>query len=128
MAPIVQHDWENETRRTFQDYAVYRSLFETVQTCNPVQIKFQQTFRLHRDMAEFLRRSIYTLDGLHYFSEKDRLLPLSAQADPFVAAVLNSEHPCILYTYDAADGLTRVFLGWGRSITHTNKIPARCCN
>jgi superfamily I DNA and/or RNA helicase len=107
MAPIVQHDWENETRRTFQDYAVYRSLFETVQACDPVQIKFQQTFRLHRDMAEFLRRSIYTLDGLHYFSEKDRLLPLSAQADPFVAAVLNSDHPIVVITHDETSSQVR---------------------
>jgi superfamily I DNA and/or RNA helicase len=107
MAPIVQHDWENETRRTFQDYAVYRSLFETVQVCNPVEIKFQQTFRLHRDMAEFLRRSIYTLDGLHYFSEKDHLLPLSAQADPFVAAVLNSAHPIVVVTHDEQSSQVR---------------------
>jgi hypothetical protein len=107
MAPIVQHDWENETRRTFQDYAVYRSLFETVQACDPVEIKFQQTFRLHRDMAEFLRRSIYTLDGLHYFSEKDHLLPLSAQSDPFVAAVLNSEHPIVVVTHDEKSSQVR---------------------
>ncbi len=107
MAPIVQHDWENETRRTFQDYAVYRSLFETVQTCQPVEIKFQQTFRLHRDMAEFLRRSIYTLDGLHYFSEKDHLLPLAAQSDPFVAAVLNSDHPIVVVTHDEKSSQVR---------------------
>lgn len=107
MAPIVQHDWENEARRTFQDYAVYRSLFETVQACDPVEIKFQQTFRLHRDMAEFLRRSIYTLDGLHYFSENDTLLPLSEQADPFVAAVLNSKHPIIVVTHDEKSSQVR---------------------
>ncbi len=107
MAPIVQHDWENETRRTFQDYAVYRSLFETMQACEPVEIKFQQTFRLHRDMAEFLRRSVYTLDGLHYFSEKDHLLSLSAQADPFVAAVLNSEHPIVVVTHDEKSSQVR---------------------
>ena len=107
MAPIVQHDWENETRRTFQDYAVYRSLFETVQACDPVEIKFQQTFRLHRDMAEFLRRSIYTLDGLHYFSEKNHLLPLSAQADAFVAAVLNSVHPIVVVTHDEKSSQVR---------------------
>jgi hypothetical protein len=107
MAPIVQHDWENEARRTFQDYAVYRSLFETVKACDPVEIKFQQTFRLHRDMAEFLRRSIYTLDGLHYFSEKDQLLPLSTQADPFVAAVLNSEHPIVVVTHDEKSSQVR---------------------
>ena len=44
MAPIVKHDWENETRRTFQEYAVYRSLFDTVQRAgardDPVRAEF----------------------------------------------------------------------------------------
>ena len=40
MAPIVKHDWANETRRTFQDYAVYRSLFDTIQGCNPRLLQF----------------------------------------------------------------------------------------
>ncbi|MCA9878103.1 MAG: ATP-binding protein, partial [Thermomicrobiales bacterium] len=99
MPPIVQHDWDNETRRTFQDYEVYQSLFDTVRACQPVQIQFQQTFRLHRDMAEFLRRSVYTLDGLHYFSEREHLLSVLPQSDPFVAAVLDPTYPIVVITH-----------------------------
>jgi ATP-dependent exoDNAse (exonuclease V) alpha subunit len=32
MPPIVQHDWESEARRTFRQYQVYESLFDTLPT------------------------------------------------------------------------------------------------
>ena len=35
MPPIVKHDWEQETRRTFQQYEVYTSLFDTLRQHNP---------------------------------------------------------------------------------------------
>ena len=30
MPPIVKHDWDRELRRTFQQYRVYDSLFDTL--------------------------------------------------------------------------------------------------
>lgn len=102
MAPIVKHDWENETRRTFQDYAVYRSLFDTVLGCNPVMLQFERSFRLDQDMAEFLRRGIYSRDGLAYHSQRDGRLQVASHDDPFVQAVLDPDYPLVVIVHEEA--------------------------
>jgi hypothetical protein len=107
MAPIVKHDWENETRRTFQDYAVYQSLFETVRGCQPRMIQFERSFRLDQDMAEFLRRSVYAQDGLQYHSQRDGRLLFDGHDDPFVAAVLDPDYPLVVIVHDEASSQLR---------------------
>ena len=88
MPPIVKNDWANERRRTFQEFRSYESLFLTLMPLQPVMIKFAESFRLHADMAEFLRKEIYQQDGIAYHSNRRELLATHAIADPFVAAVL----------------------------------------
>jgi hypothetical protein len=102
MAPIVKHDWANETRRTFQDYAVYRSLFDTVRALDPVMIQFTESFRLHRDMAEFLRQSVYAHDHLAYYSRRHGALQCGDAGDPFVVAALDPLHPLVVIVHDEA--------------------------
>jgi superfamily I DNA and/or RNA helicase len=100
MAPIVRHDWENETRRTFQEYAVYRSLFETVRLAGAELIQFAQSFRLDRDMAEFLRRAIYSQDELDLHSRRTGRLGNVTHPLPFVRAALAPEHPLVVIVHD----------------------------
>ena len=107
MAPIVKHDWENETRRTFQDYAVYRSLFDTIRGCHPRPIQFERSFRLDQDMAEFLRRSVYAQDGLQYYSRRTGRLRHDGNRDDFVAAVLQPDHPLVIVVHDEAASQVR---------------------
>jgi superfamily I DNA and/or RNA helicase len=107
MAPIVKHDWESETRRTFQDYAVYRSLFDSVLGCNPAMIQFQQSFRLDRDMAEFLRQSIYARDGIAYHSQRCGRIRFDGHQDEFVAAALDPAHPLVVIVHDEASSQLR---------------------
>jgi hypothetical protein len=107
MAPIVKHDWENETRRTFQDYAVYRSLFDTILACHPTVIQFERSFRLDQDMAEFLRRTIYAQDGLRFHSERRGRIHFDGHADEFIAAVLHPEHPLVIVVHDEASSQLR---------------------
>lgn len=104
MPPIVHHDWLGEPRRTFQEFKSYRSLYETLtdQAPPPPVIKFAESFRLHADMAEFLRREVYRQDGIDYHSRKQDLLPLVEVGDPFVAAVLKPEHPLVVVVHDEA--------------------------
>ncbi len=83
MPPIIQHDWESEPRRTFQEYRAYDSLFQWLYTRDVPTIKFAESFRLHRDMAAFLREEIYRHDGIPYFSDKDATLPPFATGDRF---------------------------------------------
>lgn len=107
MAPIVKHDWANETRRTFQDFAVYRSLFDTVLACNPTMIRFERSFRLDRDMAEFLRRGVYARDGLRFHSERDGALRFDGHEDPFVRAALDPAYPLVVVVHDEAGSQLR---------------------
>ena len=100
MAPIVQHDWANESRRTFQDYAVYRSLFETARQTGAALIQFEESFRLDRDMAEFLRRAVYAQDNLNYHSRRTGRLRPVVDDSPFVQAALKPEHPLIVIVHD----------------------------
>jgi hypothetical protein len=107
MAPIVKHDWDNEARRTFQDYAVYRSLFDTVRQFKPAEIKFERSFRLDQDMAEFLRRHIYSRDDLHFHSTRAGRLRQCRHDEDFVCAALDPAHPLVVIVHDEASSQLR---------------------
>jgi len=102
MPPIVKHDWAVEPRRTFKTFRSYESLFLTLLERQPPVpvIKFAESFRLHADMAAFLRREVYRKDGINYHSHKHEVLPPFAHADPFVAAVLAPAHPIVVVVHD----------------------------
>jgi len=102
MPPIVQNDWEREVRRTFTVFRSYDSLFLTLRDQLPEehQIRFEESFRVHTDIAEFLRQQIYRHDGIHYFSQKTALLPAIPSPDPFVRAALDPNHPLTVVIHD----------------------------
>ncbi|HEX5503477.1 MAG TPA: AAA domain-containing protein [Thermomicrobiales bacterium] len=107
MAPIVKHDWRNERRRTFQEYRSYESLFQALHDQGVPLIKFEESFRLHADLAEFLRREVYQQDGIRYHSHRHDILPVVAHADPFVAGVLAPAHPLVVVVHDETGSQTR---------------------
>ena len=107
MPPIVHHDWEREYRRTFRQYEVYTSLFDTLRQHNPPMIQFAESFRLHAAMADFLREEVYRHDGIHYHSRKRDLLPARSVPDEFVAAVLRPEYPLVVVVHDEAGSQVR---------------------
>lgn len=107
MPPIVRHDWEREARRTFRQYEVYTSLFDTLRQHNPPMIQFAESFRLHAAMAEFLRREVYRHDGIDYHSRRRDLLPPRAVSDGFVAAVLRPDCPLVVVVHDEAGSQVR---------------------
>ncbi len=100
MPPIVKHDWGAEPRRTFRQYQVYESLFDTLRERKPPMIKFAESFRLHAAVAEFLRQEVYRHDGIPYFSRRKDVLPAVAMRDPMVAAVLRPEYPLVVVVHD----------------------------
>ncbi len=107
MPPIIKHDWNAEPRRTFKQFRAYESLFLALQPLGLPAIRFQESFRLHADMAEFLRREIYQQDGIPYFSRKHDVLPAFAHPDPFIAGVLAPEHPLIVVVHSEAESQLR---------------------
>jgi len=102
MPPIVHNDWEGEPRRTFQEFRSYESLFLALQALHPPMIRFEESFRLHAAMAEFLRREIYHMDEIAYRSSRHDLIEEQAIADPFVASVLARRHPLTVVVHDEA--------------------------
>ena len=100
MPPIVRHAWGGEPRRTFKAFRAYESLFAWLLALDVPMIKFAESFRLHADMAEFLRREVYARDGIPYHSARRATLPAFAHADPFVAATLTPAHPLVVVVHD----------------------------
>ena len=107
MPPIVKHDWQGEARRTFQQYQVYESLFDTLRAQHPPMIQFAESFRLHATMAEFLRQEVYRHDGIAYHSKKRDVLASHPDEDDLVAAVLRPDYPLVVVTHDESDSQVR---------------------
>ncbi len=107
MPPIVKHDWTGEPRRTFQEFRSYESLFLALRDLDPPMIKFEESFRLHTEMAEFLRREVYAQDGIRYHSNRRDIIDRRPVDDAFVAAVLAPEHPLTVVVHDEAESQVR---------------------
>jgi hypothetical protein len=107
MPPIVKHDWASEPRRTFQEFRSYESLFAALLPLAPAMVKFAESFRLHADMAEFLRREVYAQDGINYHSNRREVIEVRLVGDDFVAAVLAPEHPLVVVVHDEAESQVR---------------------
>lgn len=103
MPPIVKHDWDAEARRTFRQFQVYESLFDTLRGKNPPIIRFAESFRLHSAMAEFLREEVYRHDGIAYHSKKQECLDAHPVADDLAAAVLDPAYPLVVVVHDEAE-------------------------
>jgi len=107
MPPIVKNDWAADPRRTFKEFRAYESLFLALLPLKPPVIKFEESFRLHADMAEFLRREIYVHDGIKFHSHQRRRLQPMQHDDPYVAAVLAPDYPIVVIVHDEARSLLR---------------------
>src|SRR5262249_37731018 len=100
MPPIVKHDWDRELRRTFQQYRVYDSLFDTLRSLRPPMIQFSESFRVHAAIADFLCRGVSRHDGMDYHSRRTDVLPKRVLEDSFVAAVLRPEYPLVVVVHE----------------------------
>jgi hypothetical protein len=70
-------------------------------------VKFAESFRLHADMAEFLRREVYAQDGINYHSNRHEVIEIPPAGDAFLAAVLAPEHPLVVVVHDEAESQVR---------------------
>lgn len=104
MPPIVKHEWGQEAHRSFKRFRAYESLFLTLKEIVPEedQIKFVESFRVHADIAAFLRREIYRFDGIPYFSSRVTQLEPISSGDAFVHAALGPSHPLVVIVHDEA--------------------------
>ena len=107
MPPIMQHDWDEEPRRACREFGAFRSLYEFLEARDIPQVKFERSFRIHKDSAEFLRREVYQKDGIPFYSTNESTLPLVKHSDPFLAAVLDPSQPLVVVEHDEAGSQKR---------------------
>lgn len=107
MPPIVKHDWEAEARRTFHQFQVYQSLFDTLRATNPPIIRFAESFRLHAAMAEFLREQVYRHDGIAFHSQKRDRLDANPVTDDMSQAILHPDYPLVVVVHDESESQMR---------------------
>ncbi|HEU0113725.1 MAG TPA: ATP-binding protein, partial [Thermomicrobiales bacterium] len=105
MQPIRKHNWDDEPHRTFRDYAVYESLFDTLQARHVPTIRFDRSYRLHKEMAECLRDLIYRRDGIPFHSLRDWTLRDGDEIDDFVRHALDPAYPMVVVMHDEAGSL-----------------------
>jgi hypothetical protein len=109
MPPVVKHAWDQESEVTFDPYAMHRSIFDLIRldrASTPTE-RFARSFRLHRDVAEYLRREIYRHDGITFHSELDPPYESAVLATPMVEAVLNGGHPMVVIVHDESGSQVR---------------------
>ncbi len=107
MPPIMQHDWNEEPRRACREFGAFRSLYEFLEAQDVPEIKFERSFRIHKDSAEFLRREVYQKDGIPFYSTSEATLPAMKHFDPFLAAVLDPLQPLVVVEHDEAGSQKR---------------------
>jgi hypothetical protein len=71
------------------------------------RLPLEESFRVHRDVAEFLRAQIYAFDNVHYRSGRIDKLPWAPDDNDFVAQALHPDHPMVLIRHGERDSQTR---------------------
>jgi len=96
MPPIVAHDWEEEDRRSTTEHQPYLSLFEFLRDRGFPDEGLDQSFRLHKVIAEFLHEHIYQHDGIRFYSRREELMAQPPRVDAYVDAVLDPHYPIVV--------------------------------
>lgn len=96
MPPIIAHPWKNEQKRSATEYRPYVSLFETLVEHKFPQVKLDESFRLHEQIAEFLRANIYAKDGINFHSRRREVINQIPPLQPYVDAVLDPHYPIVV--------------------------------
>ena len=108
MPPIIKAKWEEGDSVAVDPYAAYRSVFDVIRA-DPrpkTQIRFTESFRIHRDIAEYLRREVYVKDQIDFKSRQEKRFTGSSDLE-FVEGVLGSPAPLVLITHDERDSQQR---------------------
>lgn len=100
MPPIIAHNWEEEELRTAVAALPHLSLFETLLNLNFPRASLDESFRLHKTMAQFLQENIYVHDGIQFYSRRTRLLPEGDFVDEYVRRVLDPSYPIVVIEHD----------------------------
>ncbi|MDI6872061.1 MAG: DEAD/DEAH box helicase [Bacillota bacterium] len=100
MPPIITHPWKDEPRREAEEFQPYRSVFEYLVSLDTPRVGLDESFRLHKVLAEFLAEHIYKQDGIPFFSRRVATLDPKDYPEPFLAAVLDPDYPVVIVEHE----------------------------
>ncbi|MBM3223927.1 MAG: hypothetical protein FJZ47_09020 [Candidatus Tectomicrobia bacterium] len=100
MPPILQHAWDQASRRDLARARPHLSLFAYLLELGFTHTALDESFRLPAEVAAFLRRHVYAHDGIALHSQHRRRLPAVEGLDGWLRHALAPEHPMILIEHN----------------------------
>src|SRR6266849_8201642 len=100
MPPILQHAWDQASRRDLARARPHLSLFAYLSELGFARTALDESFRLPAEVADFLHRHVYAQDGIAFHSQNRQRLPAVVVADGWLRPALAPEHPLILIEHN----------------------------
>lgn len=119
MPPVLQHDWDTEIRRSVNEYLPYASVLDYLRLLRGEDISYidddesvivgdadvpfyrlNTTYRCHQTVADFLKDSIYTQDGIDYQSSQTKTFEPPTKQTGVMESLLNPQYPITLVVHD----------------------------
>lgn len=121
MSPVQKHEWENEYRRSIEEYVPYLSTLDYFRllnggdfdhlehehkVCTDVEIGYyglDYTFRCHPIVADFLNENVYKQDGINYRSKVNTNSLINQPSDSIstpTEEILAPEKPLVVVVHD----------------------------
>lgn len=103
MPPILAHAWDQESRRDMRRARPHLSVFEYLMEAGFARAALDESFRIPREIADFLRRHVYSSDGIDFRSTNVRRLPRASNvSEAWLRAALAPEHPLVVVEHAEA--------------------------
>jgi hypothetical protein len=100
MPPILQHAWDQASRRDLARARPHLSLFAYLLELGFTRTALDESFRLPAEVAAFLHRHVYAHDGIAFHSQNRQRLPAVELAEGWLRHALAPEHPMILIEHN----------------------------
>lgn len=119
MPPVQPHEWKDETRPSIQKFVPYLSTLnfyrylrgEEVDTISDENervfdspnleidfVRLEETYRCHREIAQFLKNQVYSKDSVNYHSHKEYTLQTEMNGTEGTNSVLDHD-PMVVITH-----------------------------
>lgn len=96
MPPIIAHPWKEEKKRSVAETQPFISLFEALEQRQFPCVRLDESFRLHYEIAEFLRENIYSRDGIDFHSKRKELIHQLPKIDEYVDSAMDPAYPIVV--------------------------------
>jgi hypothetical protein len=106
MPPILAHAWDRDSRRELARTRPHLAIFDYLRELGFPRAALDESFRVPAEVAGFLRRHVYSQDGVEYHSENRTRLPRAARdapVKPWVAAALDPDEAMVVIEHDEAE-------------------------